>query len=464
MISIFRINDPYRLIFVFLILLGFRMPYLLQETLPTIPHFHWMLIGERLADGATLYKDLYEFIGPFSAAVYYVIDFFFGRSVIVSQLLAMVLVLLQSIIFNNFLLVNKAYNEGTYVPAYCYAIVMSIHFDFMVLSPHLLALTFILLALNNIFRRIDKATKDEMFLTTGGYLGIATLFFAPSMILFLTLIAILMIYSNSLPRRLLLMAIGFFLPLSLIGCYYFLMGGFSNYVSFYLKSLWLFDKINYISSWSMITFMLFPGILTFWSLINVYWKGKFANFQMKFQQAMLLMFLGGVILVFVGPEISIYSFVFILPVMAFFIAHYLLLKSRIQAEAINLFILGGFFFTAFTSYQFTEQADKNHLMSEEDPVIVQGRKILVLGNQMHYYRNASSSTPFTNWQVSKNLFTETDYYDNLIYIWSGFQKDPPEMIIDKEGVMHNIRERIPLLKKKFRPVPNYPNTYININN
>ena len=460
MVAFFRINDPYRLVLVLIVLIGIRMPFLIEEIVPTLPQFRWMLIGERLADGSMLYRDLYDNIAPFSAWVFQAMVFLFGRNIFASALIAIFLVFLQSVIFNNLLLANKTHSEGTYLPAYCYAIFMSVHFDFLVLSPALMSITFILLALRNIFKRIDNQTRDELFMSTGIYLGVATLFYLPTVVIFFVFLIILIIYSNSLLRRLLLMTVGYLLVLLLITGFYYILGLLPQFSTFFLNSLWSFERVNYFSGWRVMAFIAFPILLVSIAWLMIYLRGKFANFQLKFQQAMLLLLLGSVILIFLASELAYFSWIFIIPTVAFFTVHLLLLvKQRFYVECINIFILVSIFLLSSYSYNWSREKETNYFVEKEAPVILKGRKIAVLGDNLSMYQSSGSTTPFLNWRVCKRFFVDLEYYDNLVNILKGFENDPPEMILDEAGVMPEVYEKIPVLKRRYLPVPNYPGYY-----
>ena len=138
MLSFFRINDPYRLAFVLVLLLIFRLPFIIYGIPLTLPELKWMLVGEAMANGKMLYRDIWENIGPLSAFIYQSVDFLFGRSQLAYQLISLILVFIQAVIFNRLLLINKAYNENSYVPALIYTICMSMTFEFLTLSPILI--------------------------------------------------------------------------------------------------------------------------------------------------------------------------------------------------------------------------------------------------------------------------------------------------------------------------------------
>ena len=112
-----------------------------------------------MASGDILYKDLWDNIAPLSATSYWIMHVLFGKSQLAYQIVALILVLIQSVQFNSILIRNNAYNESSYIPAALYVIVGSIFFDFMTLSPQLIALTFILPALNNTFQHIEFRGK-----------------------------------------------------------------------------------------------------------------------------------------------------------------------------------------------------------------------------------------------------------------------------------------------------------------
>ena len=164
-----------------------------------------MLIGEALAGGKDMYKDIWDFTGPLAAGTYSIIHLLFGKSVLAYRTVSIILVVIQCGIFNNLLLKNKAYNQNTYIPALLYMLFMHLSFDFITLSPILMGMTFTLLGINNLFQRMDNTTRDDLFVRIGLYLGIATLFYLPFFFYFVVIIISLLIYTGSILRRIFLM-------------------------------------------------------------------------------------------------------------------------------------------------------------------------------------------------------------------------------------------------------------------
>ena len=166
MLSFFRLNDPYRLIVIFFLLVFIRFPFFLGDFPLILPELQWMLIGEKMSAGSQLYTELWDDVAPLSATVYWLLDELFGRSPWAFHILGIFLVIFQGYLFNDLLLRNRAFNQNTYVPAFIYMILMNCFFDFSSLPPVLMSLTFILLAITRRPRRGQRRT-DRRRLATG---------------------------------------------------------------------------------------------------------------------------------------------------------------------------------------------------------------------------------------------------------------------------------------------------------
>ncbi|NJN28475.1 MAG: hypothetical protein HC819_22135 [Cyclobacteriaceae bacterium] len=178
MLGYFRINDPYRLLIIFIVLTLFRLPFLISPDWQTIPELSWMIVGERLNEGALLYVGIWDDLGPLSAIAYRLTDFVFGRSHLSFQILGLLIYFFQVFYMNYIALKHKMYNENNYLPALFYGILGLLFFNIIMLSPQLLGLTFVLLSLNSLFNHIETRNKtDGNLLNIGLYIGIASLFF-----------------------------------------------------------------------------------------------------------------------------------------------------------------------------------------------------------------------------------------------------------------------------------------------
>src|SRR5690606_34681710 len=152
---------PYRLIIIFFILILISLPSPIGGRPVAFPELTWMIIGEKMDEGASMYIDIWDGLSPLAASTYWLIDFLFGRSLTAYQIIGLMLIIIQSAMFNGMLLRFKAYNENNYIPALIYALLMTMHFDFLTLSPALMSLTFLLAALNLVIDFIQSREKGD---------------------------------------------------------------------------------------------------------------------------------------------------------------------------------------------------------------------------------------------------------------------------------------------------------------
>lgn len=467
MLSFFKVNDPYRLVGVLIILLVIRLPFIISGIPMIEPELKWLLIGERLAHSDySMYNDAWHYLMPLSAFAYKWIHILFGRTTLAYQLLSIVLVMVQAGIFNNVMLKNKAYNQNTYVPALVYMLMMNIFFDMFTLSPALLGMTFILLAINNLFKRMDNQTRDELFVNTGVYLGVAMLFYLPSFFYFIATIVALVIFTGSIVRRMFLLVYGFLLVLAGSAIYFYWNDSFLIFKHHALSSIWDFEPHVYLNWKEVIGVSSIPILIFIFSYIKMKIKGRYINYQVKIQQVMVMFLASGFFMFFIIQDKSTFQLIYFVPTVAFFIAHYLLtIRHWILAEASLLWIsvlliLNNLFF--YNEWLFVDRFvsyDKLKVSSSPYHELVANKRILVLGKETSIYQNAKLATPYLEWQLAAVHFHDIGYYDHLIEIYEHFQKDRPEVIIDEIGVIPDLFEKLPTIAALYTQGPK-DNTYL----
>lgn len=409
-----------------------------------------------MSNGGMMYRDVWDNMGPLSAFTYQIIDSIFGRSQLAYQLLSLLIVFIQAIVFNRLLLINKAFNENTYVPALLYVVCMSTNFEFLTLSPQLMSVTFVLLAINNIFKRIDNFTKDELFLNAGLYLGLSTLFHFPSFLFLASTLLSLVLFSSAIPRRLFLMTFGYFQLLLIVTLYYYWHDTGREFYYQFFQAYFTLERNSFLSINSLALVLLVPGTFLIISFFKLYSRNYYVNFQVKFQSVMVITLFASIITLFFEPNLSSVSLIYILPIIAFFLSHlFLLIEKRLKAEIIFvLFLLLTFGYQSvidkdvkwigqlvdFTSLQVSD--------SRFDEV-VDSKRIVVLGNKISHYKNASLATPYLNWQFSKMHLQNLEYYDILTDVFKNFEKGLPDVIIDLENVGPALMEKMPTISSQY---------------
>lgn len=468
MLTFFKTNDPYRLVGVFLLLLVIRVPMFIAGVPVLLPELKWLLIGERLGSGDfTMYQDVWDYTAPLAVFVYKWLFVCFGKTRVPFFILSVLLVVVQAGLFNNVMLRNKAYNSSTYVPALIYMVFMNTFFDFLTLSPVLLSMTFVLLAMNNLFMRMDNQTKDELFIFTGVFLGLATLFFIPAAWFFVITILSLVLYTGSIIRRMMLLIYGFVLVLGLAGVYFFWFDDYLIFQHHVFQSLWVIKTIKYLN-WTELTLAaLIPLAIFFTAIYKVRKQGKYINFQEKIQQVMLMFFLSGFLALMMTRELSTYQLIFFVPSVAFFVAHYLLLIKHWVIAELSLGIV--VILVLCNHLMFSNQWFHVDRFVSYEPMIVkesryagllEGKKILVLGEELAHYQNASLATPYLNWRLSQIQIKQLNYFDNSAEVFVNFNEDLPEVIIDQDESIPALMTIMPTIASQYIHHEGYPEIYL----
>ena len=453
MFALFRLNDPYRMLVLLLLLLLMKLPAFYGSAPLTIPELNWMIVGEKLAEkGTVMYKDVWDPLAPLAAGMYWLLHELFGRSHLAYQIIALLLVFAQSGLFNYILLRNKVYNENTYVPALIYGLLMCTFFQFYTLSPVLVSITFVMLAINNAFNDIEyKGAKNSLF-STGILMGLASLFFLPSLVLSLALLFAYLLFTGATPKSYFLFLYGLLMPWLVIILYYFWHDALFHFYINCIYSLLYLDNVSYISYSLLITIVALPLIILVLSFFKLFDAKRFNNYQERFQQTMIFIFITALIAWWISHSRTPALLVLFIPVATFFISHFfLLIKRRFITEISFLsFFIGILLIHFSTLFQWSAVApwlNYEKLVVQETPWddLVENKKILYLGDELSIYENAALATPYLNWELASLQLTSSDYYDNLMSIYEAFHEDTPEVIIDTKGVMEKIFDRMPTI-------------------
>jgi len=449
LLGFFRINDPYRLLILFLAVFLLRLPYLIGSE-PLVYETNWLLIGESLNSGNFLYKDLLSPIAPLAAWVYMAIEFVFGKSVLPLQILSLLLVTYQFSLFNNIMLRNKAYNENSYIPALIYALMMFVFYDFFTLSPALISLTFILLVLDNIYLRIENKLQDATILKTGVFMGLAVLFYLPSIFFLIATLLSFALLTSLVLRRYLLFLYGFMFPIAIIMIYFYWQDGldalFSQWIEFKF-----FESIKpIIDLQSILTIAVFPTIIFVIAVYGTFSAKRFTNYQVRVQQVMFIMFLAAFGSWWISEQQAPFELLVFVPYFAFFIVHLIFqFRKKIRAEIFTiLFSLFLITITYSMYYQNTSMhifSDFNKLTTRESiyEESIKGKSAMILGGTTEMYQNAESiATRFYDPALSEALLNRMNEKRQLITLYDDIEKHKPEVIIDFLGLLEKYHDEM----------------------
>lgn len=456
MLGFFRINDPYRLIAIALILIAIRLT-LFWGDVQLASELHWMVIGESINNGKNLYSGIWDNIAPLSAATYSLIDQILGRSPNGYHIINILLVLIQAFLFNAVLIKHKAFAENTYLPAFIYVILMSVFFELSALSPVLLSLIFTILATDGIITHLVTKRDDQLIFFTGVYLGIATLFYYASFVILIATFASYLLLTGTSARRNLLLFFGYIMPLIITAIYFYLKGSAKGFYIDFVLSLFTVEAVNTLDFVSFLGIILIPLSFIIIAVVKTMSAIGYNNQQQRVQKVMFFMLTLGIAAWFVNRERSPYQLIIFIAPSAFFLTHFFLkIKKTWQAEVVfSIFLIAVVFMNIATykKYRFTKNIVQfeNLLVQKTDwDVVTNKKRILVIGDNISAYKNATLATPYFNWHLSKEHLENQNYYDNITDIFLNFRNDLPEVIIDEKAVMKNLQSNIPLLKSKYK--------------
>jgi len=445
------------MIFVFLILVAIRVTWIIAGLPLSLPELKWLLVGERLSDGFTMYKDLYDHTGPLAAFIYKWLDFVFGRSRWVHLVVSTFLVTVQAGIFNRILLKNKAYDENSYVPAFLYVVLMSSVMDFFALSPQLMAITFILLSLNHIFRRIDNVVTDELFLLSGIYLGVATCFYLPAAVFFVIFLLSFILFSSAVPRRLLLLVYGAGVVFVVIWAYFFWFGAGRDFLDDFFVEGVSKARIFYVSFMELLGIGGFLLGVTLLSL-TVLFSLRVTNYQQKMQQVMVSFMLAAFLVVLFSRDLMSADLIFFVPTTTFFLVHYFLgLRRKVWKVLMPYLMVIGLLVYPNV---WLRNNPPSGLLVKPSEVKVPGNRLMGLGLDVADYEEYVLAGPFLDAEVSRKKMEDLHYYDEASGLFETLEQSAPDAIIDQWGDMAQIFERFPVFSAHYQETS--PGVYVRV--
>lgn len=453
MLRFFRINDPYRLLAILIFLILFSLPLMMNQPELTRPELKSMVIGEALDNGQAMYSEIFDSTAPMAAGTFGFIDWMMSRSVTGRQVIALILIFFQAAFFAILLINNKAYADNTYVPGFIYGLLCFVSFDFLSITPELLGSTVLLLALNYLFREIEfRVQREGTIINVGFYIGLASLFVFTYSIFLVAAFAILIVYTRISFRKSLLLLFGFFLPHVVIGVYYFYNDSLPAYWNnFYVENI-LHTDINLISGKSLFVLGALPITYFVFSLFMMTREARFTKYQSQLFQVMFLWIMFCLVEVFLTRQLTPHSLIIMIPSLAYFFSHYLLLIRRrwIGESMLWILIVGIISVNLLAVRGSMSSIDYSRMfVAKKNSPVVQ-KSVMVLGDDMSVYRDNKLGGYFLDWRLSERTLNGIQYYDHVLKIDEMFQKFPPEVIVDQEGLFNAISDRIPALKTKYR--------------
>lgn len=452
LIRYFRINDPYRLVGLLVIMLLLYVPLFLNSPGITVPELKSILIGERLNEGKDMYVSIVDNSAPLTAWFHEAMESMFGRSILARHIVAFILIFLQGSYLGIMFITRKVFNENTYIPSFLFCLLFFISFDTISLTGDLLGFTFLLLGLNNLFKEIEfRVQYDETIFNLGLFVSIASLFSFAFSIYILWVMIVLVFFTRSTPRKFLLLVFGFLLPHLLVITIAYLndsLGKMWEY--FYLANL-TFKRDVLMSAGGIFTISLLPLIFLVISVVMLQREARLSKYQSQVLQIMFLWIGFTLIYFFYAKNVRPQNLIVFIPALALIFTHFFLSIRRRKFLELNswLLILGIIVIGFLVRYNKFSSVDYSRLLVHEQPSSIRNKKVAVLTNDLSWYNTNRVGLPYLNWKLSQDVFLNPDYYENITEVYHNLQEDSPDAIVDPQNLMVPFFNRFPQERSKY---------------
>ena len=279
-----------------------------------------------------------ESSGIFSDWVY---DLIAGNTLL-SNIIAIVLLWIQSFMINAIALKHRLQNEFTLFPGLFYILLCCLLPDFLYLSPILMGNTFFIIALGQVLECYKKNSVADRIYIVGSWLGIAGLFYFSFNLLILWAIMGLSSLRAFRIKEVLQVLFGLLTVFILTGTYYFWFGEFDF---FYKKqfadnlTFWGFENTNNYFVW------IKGGIIALLVILSTLASGSFMSKKVMQVQKKITVLVRSLIVIALtilfqaGMSVE-HLLIFMVP-LCFFTSFYFSGMKRNLAESLHLFILFG---------------------------------------------------------------------------------------------------------------------------
>ena len=452
----FRINDPYRVIGLLIVLLLLYLPVLIDVAPITYPELKTMIVGDKVLEGSALYTEIIDSTPPFTGWFFAVINWIFGDNLALKHILAFIILFLEAVVLGLIFIDKKAFPDSSFIPSLIFGILCVFSFDTLSLSGELVGTFFLLIALNSLFREIEFREENfEMVLKTGLFIGIASLFEFSFSVYVVAVLIILILYTRTSGRKIFLLFTGYLLPHLFLISIYSIKGGVDLlWEYFYVPNLG-FGGDSFVTPGSLMVLLSIPVLFFVASLIMLNRESRFTKYQSQLLQAMFFWTIFSVLQAFYSKALRPHCFIPAMIGLSFFISHFfhIVARKRFAELAFWIFLLGIVSVAYYYRYSGLNEGTYGKLLVERiNNREFAGKKIVVLADSLELYNGTSMSTPFLNWRLSEDIFRNPEYYDNINFVYQGFL-EKPDIVIDPKNLLRPFIETIPSLRSQYARSP-----------
>ena len=458
MLQFFKVNDPFRLLGILLFVVLLRLPYVWLDMPLLQPELIWMLIGERMHGGFSMYNQIMDDTGPLSAMVYWGIYAVFGKSVWAFHTFAGFIILFQVIYLNLLFLRFKSFQENSYLPSIVMLALFHLSYDFLILSPSLMGNTFILLAFGQFFSQTTiNRNSTESVLRVGLFGGLALCFHFPLVVFFPFMVICGVFICGFNFQQISLSLTAYFIPVTLYALFSFWTDSLEDFFREFVLASRELSPVSHVSYDELFKLFSLPIFLSLIGLVLTFGLRKMYVNQQKQSQLMILYFICSCCVVFLANRTISYQFLGFVPVFTYYLVHlFWVSKNKYRQTMIFysylfLFPLLGYGWL-FLKKSKPDEFSTYAIIATDHPLLQKGASVLVLGNDLSYYHQTIPATPFINFGLAKQYLEDLGDYRKRTRVFRHFTEESPQFIVDEEGVFAEILPYFPRIAQRYERI------------
>jgi len=447
-----------RAIFLGLIFLGIRLLYAWFGMPNTVLQVIWKQTGMAIFNGNILYNGIYTDVAPLPAGIYALLEFTGSWEPLISFVLALLLMGWQAYSFNQASINLGWFVNKNYIPGMVYLLLGNSCFQLALLSPELMATTFLIGMLSRVTSHIKDPISTDEILSIGFLVSLATLCYPPAALFIVVPLAAFLLYTGTSFRQYILVGLGFAIPIALVLLGYYMLGMSADVYHEFILSVIEVSDLYLISVLTLVSLLLLPAVLLIFGFISTLQAGTYINYQRRVQIVFLLYFIICLPVVLLGNIRWAGQYLFFLPVATLFITNFFtLLKRDFVAEisfTASALLMLTFGYLSMTGYgTISRLADFSAEIVRPTPLAGLNKRILVFGTDYSYYQGNILATPYLNTDLSRRVFGQTDSYSTVLNLYNSFSENPPEVIIGADSMFTKLFDRMPALARKYKKEP-----------
>jgi len=462
----FKLYDPYRLFGLIFLLFALRIPVFFGYQAPAFFDLDAAYLGKLLDAGFLPYLDIRTEVGPISLLVYWAIAKLPFSVALSQQILATLLLAFQALIINRSIANYRMHKELTNYGALAYVLFALLLLGATALSPALIALSFLVLAIANLSELLIQKRGQDAFFATGFWLGLAILSEVSTVFYLLFFIWMAAAFSDANAKKLAILVIGAAFPVLLAVVTGLLMGLMPYMMHYWLVSLVDFSIFQELQVPELAMVLLPPAILMTYA-----WgfgqgiRGLNLN-QQRYRNLFFSWLTLSVVFLFLWSRpIQNGMLIYLLPAASYYFAHYFLLGKIKWLKALVMLLIflqiilvqilaipevSTRDFGRLIDVNFTEKSGLFALQPGHYAQQAGGKPVWIQSGAPQAYGYATSPGLFINDRIKEDELTSFDTYKGVERIFQAFEKQPPYLLIVEEAWMDRLRQRLPVIAERYQ--------------